>query len=85
MASRMELKITCQELERVKLDAVSACLDARKIRRSRDVSIYEDAELCREAHQKIYALIRHLLIGHDGRACPAGERPIVKVPRLRSR
>ena len=31
----------------------------------------------REGHLRIYALIKHLLAGHDGHACPAGDRPIV--------
>ncbi len=81
----MTAKITCEELDRFKNAADSAFLDAKKIRYSRDVSIYEDAELCREWHRRIYALIKHLLVGHDGNACPAGDRPIVRAnkPELR--
>ena len=74
-------KITCKELDRFKYDATSAFLKAKKTRFSRDLSIYEDAELCRESHRRIYALIKHLLVGHEGNACPAGDRPIVRATR----
>jgi hypothetical protein len=73
----MTAKAPCEELDRFKHEAASALLEAKKIRFSRDVSIFEDAELCREWHRKVYAIIRHLLVGHDGNACPAGDRPIV--------
>ena len=73
----MTAKIKCEELERCKRDAASAFLDAKRIRLSRDVSIYEDTELCREGHRRVYILIKHLLVGHDGSACPAGDQPIV--------
>jgi hypothetical protein len=81
----MTAKITCEELDRFKRDAASAFLKAKKTRFSRDVSIYEDAEFCGEWHRRIYALIGHLLVGHEGNACPAGDRPIVsaKKPALR--
>jgi hypothetical protein len=85
ITTRMTAKIRCTELDLLKRAAASAILEARRIRLSRDVSIYEDAELCREGHRRIYALIKHLLVGHDGSACPAGERPIVAgtKPELR--
>jgi|HubBroStandDraft_2_1064218.scaffolds.fasta_scaffold383429_2 hypothetical protein len=67
----------CNELDRLRRHTASALLEAKQIRLSRDVSIYEDTELCREGHRRIYALIIHLLVGHDGHACPAGDRPIV--------
>lgn len=41
----------------------------------------EDAELTRTEHKKIDALVRHLLAGHDGGPCPAGDRPIVGEPK----
>jgi hypothetical protein len=69
----------CEALERLRSDAVAAICEAKKIRRSRDVSIYEDAELSRESHRRIDALIKHLLAGHDGLPCPAGDRPIVRA------
>ena len=78
----MTQKITCEELDRFKRDAAAAFLEARRIRFSRDVSIYEDAELCGEWHRRIYALIKHLLVGHDGHTCPAGDRPIVRPSKL---
>jgi hypothetical protein len=81
----MTAKIRCKELDLLKRAVASAILEAKSIRLSRDVSIYEDAELCREGHRRIYSLIKHLLVGHDGSACPAGERPIVTAtkPELR--
>jgi hypothetical protein len=75
----MSAKAPCEELDRVKHEAASAFIEAKKIRLSRDVSIFEDAELSREWHRRIYAIIRHLLVGHDGNACPAGDRPIVRT------
>jgi hypothetical protein len=81
----MTAKSVCGELERFKYEVASAFLEAKRIRLSRDVSIYEDAELCRDGSRRIYALIKHLLVGHDGSACPAGDRPIVIAtkPELR--
>jgi hypothetical protein len=69
----------CETLERLRGDAVGALCEAKKIRRSRDVSIHEDAELSRESRRRIDALIKHLLAGHDGLPCPAGDRPIVRA------
>ncbi len=57
--------------------------DVKQIRRSRDVSFYEDAELNREKHQSINAVLKHLLVGHEGKPCPAGDRPIVSLAQLR--
>jgi hypothetical protein len=71
----------CNELDRFRSEAASALLEAKRIRLSRDVSIYEDTELCREGHRRICALITHLLVGHDGHACPAGDRPIVTATK----
>jgi len=69
----------CAELDALKREAVRVSREARKIRRSRDVSFYEDAELNGEKHKSISAVIKHLLIGHEGRPCPAGDRPIVRI------
>jgi hypothetical protein len=77
----MTAKIRCNELGLLKRATASAILGARRIRLSRDVSIYEDAELCREGHRRIYVLIKHLLVGHDGSACPAGDQPIVTATK----
>jgi hypothetical protein len=79
----MTPKHVCAELERLKFESASAFLEARRIRLSRDVSITEDFEMNREGHRRIYALIRHLLVGHDGNACPAGDRPIVSPGKHR--
>ena len=77
----MAARFTCGELDQFRRAAASALLEAKRIRLSRDVSIYEDAELSREGHRRIYALIIHLLVGHDGHACPAGDRPIVTAAK----
>jgi len=81
----MKAKLVCEELERLRCESASALLQAKRIRLSRDVSIREDFEINRDGHRKIYALITHLLVGHDGTACPAGDRPIVRAskPALR--
>jgi hypothetical protein len=60
---------------------VAVILEAKRIRRDRDVSFYEDVELSREAHKKTDALLLHLLAGHDGKPCPSGDRPIVGTAR----
>jgi len=77
----MTPKHVCAELERLRFESASAFLEAKRIRLSRDVSIREDFEMSREGHRRIYALIRHLLVGHDGDACPAGDRPIVSATK----
>jgi hypothetical protein len=59
--------------------ACAAIRNARRTRFSKDVSIHEDVLLTREEHEKLYVVIKHLLVGHDGEPCPAGERPIVSV------
>jgi hypothetical protein len=68
----------CAELDRCRSEAAAALLEAKKVRRTRDLTISEDAELSRESHRRINALIKHLLAGHNGAPCPAGDRPIVK-------
>jgi hypothetical protein len=73
----------CAELDSLKREAAHVFRDVRKIRRSRDVSFYEDAELNREKYKSINAVIRHLLVGHEGKPCPAGDRPIVSLARVR--
>ena len=83
MSSLIAAQTHCDELERLRREAAAALLEAKKIRRTRDVSIDEDEELTRRSHRKINALIKHLLSGHDGSPCPAGDRPIVKTSVLR--
>jgi hypothetical protein len=53
----MTAKIRCKELDLLQRAAASAILEAKRIRLSRDVSIYEDAELSREGHRRIYTLL----------------------------
>lgn len=73
----------CEELDALKRGAVLVSREARKIRRSRDVSFHEDAELNGEKYKSINAVIKHLLVGHDGKPCPAGDRPIVGQAHVR--
>ncbi len=68
----------CEELEQFRREAAAALLEAKKVRRTKDLTFLEDAELSRESRRRIDALIKHLLAGHDGSPCPAGDRPIVK-------
>ncbi len=67
----------CAELDILKSEAVHVFREVRNIRRSRDVSFHEDAELNGKKYKSINAVIRHLLVGHEGKPCPAGKRPIV--------
>jgi hypothetical protein len=73
----------CAELKALKREAVHVFRDVKKIRRSRDVSFYEDAELNGEKRKSINAVLKHLLVGHEGKPCPAGDRPIVSLTPLR--
>jgi len=75
-------KSMCAELDALKREAADVSRELRKIRRSRDVSFYEDAELNGEKRKLINAVIRHLLVGHEGKPCPAGARPIVSPDRV---
>ena len=77
------MKSMCSELDSLKREAIQVSREARQIRRSRDLSFYEDAELNGEKHKSINAVIRHLLVGHEGKPCPAGDRPIVRPAPLR--
>jgi len=69
----------CEELNRIRLEAVAAFEAARATRRSRDLSFQEDVELSRDEHRKIDDLLKHLLSGHHGLPCPAGDRPIIAI------
>jgi hypothetical protein len=71
----------CQELQTLKREAVSVLRVLKRIRRSRDLSFYEDAELNRAKHSSLNAVLKHLLAGHGGRPCPAGDRPIVSLAK----
>jgi hypothetical protein len=71
----------CEELSKLKRDAIAAFAEAKRIRRYRDLSFHEDTELSSQGHSRIDALIRHLLAGHDGEPCPDGDRPIVSIAK----
>jgi hypothetical protein len=72
----------CSELDTLKRDAVHVFREVKKTRRSKDLSFYEDAELNGEKHKSINAVIKHLLVGHQGKPCPSGDRPIVSPAHL---
>jgi hypothetical protein len=76
----MGVKMQCEALNRILQQAESTFREAREIRRSKDLSFNEDGELTRGEHKRIDALVKHLLAGHDGKPCPAGDRPIVAGP-----
>jgi hypothetical protein len=69
----------CTELDALKREAVQVFREVRNIRRSKDVSFYEDAYLNDEKYKSVNAVLKHLLVGHEGNPCPAGDRPIVSV------
>lgn len=69
----------CTELDELRRGAVSVFREVRAIRRSRDLSFDEDAELNWRKRASIYSILRHLLVGHGGRPCPGGSRPIVSA------
>jgi hypothetical protein len=73
----------CAELDALKREVARVFREVKKIRRSRDVSFYEDAELNHEKYKSINALLKHLLVGHEGKPCPAGNRPIVSLAKNR--
>jgi hypothetical protein len=73
----------CEKLDSLKREAVHVFREVRNVCRSKDLSFYEDAELNGERHKSINAVIKHLLVGHEGKPCPAGDRPIVGRTQIR--
>jgi len=71
----------CEELDKLNADAIAAFAEAKRVRRKRDLSFYEDTELSREGYKRIDAGVEHLLVGHDGEPCPDGDRPIVSISK----
>ncbi len=69
---------SCKELGRLLSEAFATVAGATRIRRSRDMTFNEDLRLSREEYARLYGVIKHLLIGHEGQPCPAGGRPIVR-------
>ena len=68
---------SCEVLNKLHLEATGVIQQVRRIRRSRDLNFFEDADLNGLKHDSLTALIKHLLVGHNGGPCPAGSRPIV--------
>jgi hypothetical protein len=54
----------CEELNKLKLEAVRVFREVKRIRRSKDLSFHEDAELNLEKRRSINAVLKHLLAGH---------------------
>ena len=71
----MAAKPKCEELQQLRGEAKAALLRASRTLRFNQ---FTDAELLKEGQRRIDALIQHLLAGHDGKPCPAGDKPIVK-------
>ena len=69
-------KHKCEELELLRQEVKIAGLEAGRTDR---FSRYGAAERQKEVDRKIDVLMKHLLAGHDGKPCPAGDRPIVKA------
>ena len=78
----MPWESSCKELNKLHLEATGVIQEVRRIRRSRDLNFFEDADLNGLKHDSLTALIKHLLAGHGGEPCPAGSRPIVNKPAL---
>jgi hypothetical protein len=76
---------SCEELEKLRLNALCIFQEVRRIRRSRDLNFFEDADLNCQKQDSVTALIKHLLAGHQGNQCPAGTRPIVTTAHTRHR
>jgi hypothetical protein len=71
----MAAKPKCEELERLRDEAKAALLQADRTHRFGHLT---EAGLHEEARRKVDAMIQHLLVGHSGKPCPAGHRPIVQ-------
>jgi hypothetical protein len=67
----------CEELQLLKRQAGRAIRRIKQIRRARDISFFEDAELNLVKRASLHIVLKHLLVGHEGHPCPAGERPII--------
>lgn len=68
---------TCEELQELHLQATLAVVEAHRSGRFAELR-RDKARIQEEQDRKIYALIKHLLVGHAGQPCPAGDRPIIK-------
>jgi hypothetical protein len=67
----------CEDLKALRRNAARVLREVKTIRRSRDLSFFEDAALNHWKHENLQQVLKHLLVGHDGQPCPAGPRPIV--------
>jgi hypothetical protein len=84
MRAPEQCKSMCNDLKALKRDASRVLREVKKIRRSRDVSFFEDAALNQAKHDCLHLVLKHLLVGHNGQPCPAGPRPVVN-PAARAR
>jgi hypothetical protein len=76
---------SCEELEKLRLNAFCVFREVKEIRRSRDLNFFEDADLNGEKQESVTAVVKHLLAGHNGHRCPAGLKPIVTAAKSRRR
>jgi hypothetical protein len=76
---------SCEELDKLRLNAFCIFREVKEIRRSRDLSFFEDADLNGQKQESLTALVKHLLAGHNGHRCPAGSKPIVAAAKSRRR
>jgi len=67
----------CENLKNLRRNGACVLREVKKIRRSRDLSFFEDAALNHWKHENLQQVLKHLLVGHNGQPCPAGPRPIV--------
>jgi hypothetical protein len=84
MRAPEKCKRMCDDLKALQRDASRVLREVKKIRRSRDVSFFEDAALNRVKHDCLHLVLKHLMVGHSGQPCPAGPRPVVD-PAARAR
>jgi len=74
---RLQSPNMCEDMKNLRRNAACVLREVKKIRRSRDLSFFEDAALNHWKYENLQQVLKHLLVGHDGQPCPAGPRPIV--------
>ena len=79
----MTTKPLCEELNKLNADAVAAFAEAKRIRRQRDVSFHEDAELSRDGHRRIDALVMssNIRSGFSSMAFCTASSPFLATPQ----
>jgi hypothetical protein len=75
----------CEQLQALTRDAARVLRELKRIRRAKDISVFEDVALTEHKHQSLHQVLKHLLVGHNGQPCPAAPRPIVGLGILSRR